>query len=58
MPPCPIPVHSQVTEVMYHLWDHSPSKGILPTRLDGDVKLVQGSTGKTLVEFSVVAFVK
>jgi hypothetical protein len=55
---CPIPIHTSTRHVVGQLWDDSPTKGIFPTRLDGSVQMIQGRTGKTLVDFSVESFIK
>jgi hypothetical protein len=55
---CPIPVHTSTKHMVQQLWDHSPTSGVFPTRVDGSVQMIQGKTGRTLVEFSVEAFIK
>jgi hypothetical protein len=55
---CPIPVHTSTKHVVERLWEKSPTNGRFLTHLNGGVQMIQGRTGKKLVEFSVEAFIK
>jgi hypothetical protein len=55
---CPIPAQNSSQPVHYQLLDRSPTDGKVPVRVDGIVSLIQGKTGKTLVEFTVEGHIR
>ncbi len=58
MPPCPIPPHSVSHILEHHLWEHSPTEGVVTTHLEGTVHLFRGSTQESIAEFSVTVTVR
>ncbi|KAL7576341.1 hypothetical protein ACA910_018157 [Epithemia clementina (nom. ined.)] len=45
---CPIPNANITRRMAYHMWHHSPTDGLITTKLEGKVVIVQGSTGTNL----------
>lgn len=58
MPPCPVPPHSVTHTLEHHLWEHSPTKGLVTTHLEGTVHLIRGSTQESIAEFGVSVTVR
>lgn len=55
---CPIPAAATSAELLYTMWDESPTHGHLTVRFEGNLALIRGKTGETLMEVRVEGFVK
>ena len=56
---CPITFNkTKIVGIDEHLWKKSPSNGIVKTKMEGTVTLIQGSTGNSLVEFKLTSIIR
>jgi len=48
---CPVKDRPRTLHINKTLWKYSPSDGLITTKVEGTVYIIQGRTGDTLVEF-------